>query len=384
VRLTRVVLAGVLAAGCGASPHATTGHGTTRPERQLRRGPIGRVLVPAQLGDAGALERIPFGAHVSAFGKVWLVLDGEPKDGGGVQLAHLDEVWPVIAEAGDRVQIVSSEDNLHLALWVSRVDLATSISEDIIVAGRPVEARAIDPEPDAPFAILRGGARVAVTARARAEDATEVRFRQEVELAGWVPAPAVGEVFRVDRSPPAADHVARPPATIVDGTLLYAAPDTTSRALVRARAQLPVRATGKRERGWTEVLLDTPHVRVRGWAQPGAITDGPAGSTGSTGRGSGAGSSGRRPMEVPAGTCIYAAIENEVIGVASSTQTRLVLQGAYAGWWNVLVSSSWGLHEVYVHDITGGRDVSTARLESCAEPAGDARDGPPVGAPLTN
>jgi len=346
------------ASGCGPATSPTSALAPSAPV--LRRGPIGRVLVPAQLGDAGALARIPYAVRVRRLGRVWLVPDGEPAGPASAQPADEAAAWPAIAESGDRVQIVTTEDHANLALWVERVDLVPVVIDQ-------VEVRADSRALAAPggTVVLRAGAPVTPVARDRGADAVEVRLTDEqLELAGWVPAPAVGQVFAIEPGTPPE----RASAGLIAGAVIRAGAARSARVLAVTRAFIGADVAAETTPGWREVRVVTPHARVHGWVASAQASSDQFANFHTTGHGSGFGASHRLSLMVPAGTCLYASPDGEVVGVNTEAVVRLVLAVEQPGWWHATVTSRWGLHELYLHDGAGGADVGAAQLESCVEP----------------
>ena len=342
-------------AGCGSSGQ---GHPSAEPVASARRGPIRRVVVPAQLGDPGVVDRIPWGARVARRGAFRFTLADETSERGDRDIhvadAALDKVWPVIAESAAEVQLVSDDDDARLAIWVARADLAAVAIDDVAVAERP--GRGADATHRAE---LRSGAPVQ-----RGDSSgthRHVTVGGDVRVLGWIPESALGDVFRV-RIEPDGDRLG---GSVAAGKLVRARPETTSPPLAviirRVPAQLHVGAPA----GWRDVTVSTDYVRVRGYIAESDLSR--EISFEGLGSGRGYGMSHRPQITVPAGACLYAEPDGEVVGVNTEERTRYSGGAAEPGWWEVVVGTDWGLHDLYVRALDPEAKPPELQLESCVE-----------------
>jgi hypothetical protein len=356
------IVIAVAATACGPAP-ARVADPIAAPARSYRRGPIAPVVVPAALGDPGALARIPYAAHVVRYGSVELALGGGPSGRGEpLDSDEPDRSWPVIAEAGDRVRVVSTADDVHLALWVLRDDLATVAIDDVVVGASPGAI----PAPSGGVVELRSGASIEVAAADRAAAASRVELVADVAIDGWVPSVAVGKVFaiRPEETLPFVEH------SLGHGTVIRATagPSAPVLAVVRSAVGVALSPPSTVAPGWAEVRVILPYARIRGFVSADEVIAAPPAERDFESFGAG-GVGGRVSIVVPVGTCLYATADGEVVGVTvGKVRHRLVTYAEPPGWWNAIVQTEWGLLEVYLRDAAGNRDFTATRLESCLEP----------------
>jgi hypothetical protein len=360
-RVVRAVTAIAAIFGCGpaANPVVTPKADPVVASAIAPPARIGRVLVPAQLGDAGAIDRIPYGVRVATHHKIWMTPSSEPDEGHyEARDGDLALIWPAIGDAATRVQIVSRDDDAIIAIWIERGDLATVAVHDIALGDTPATAgkRAASGR----GASLRAGAPIRVTTRDGGTARVEVIDRM-VSVAGWIPATSIGEIFTIDRSEN--DAVAN--SSIVAGAGIRATPSASVAAIAVTRQALPV-VTRARTAGWREVVFETPFVRVAGYVAVGEATDDVV-DVETTGHGSGYGGSHTYKIDVPVGACLYSGFDGEVVGVNVARRTRLGSGRVETGWWPVMVGTWWGVHHLAVRDLAGAPDPSTATFELCTE-----------------
>jgi hypothetical protein len=353
---TRLVAAAALAA-CGATAAPVPAPTPPQaPRRPLKRGPIARVMVPAELGDPGAMERIPWAARLAKAGSLYLTIGGPAIEVAGEVYSY--DVWPVIAEAGGLVELVMAGTTVRLALWAQRGDLVTVAAEDTAVSARPEAV----PDPVHRATIVAGAAVV----RGSADDAGWVEVYlddADVAVRGWLPAASVGEVYRVG---PAIER--RDEFSLRPDTAIRARPAADGAVLATTVRQINAIGHHGAPAGWREVTAYTDNVVIRGFVPAAAIDPTFALSHGE-GHGSGYGVSHARYVKVPAGTCLFAGQDAEVVGVQIETSEHLLDSIGAPGWWKIWLPTGLASFELWIHDPEQAIDLSRTKFESCTDPA---------------
>jgi hypothetical protein len=347
-----LVLAAAAVAACGGTslPRSTP---EVPPKRApVKGGPIARVMVPAELGDAGALERIPWRTRRAAPGTIWLSIGGKPIT--PYETFYDYDEWPVIAEAGKLVQIVKDAGSARVAVWIGRDALVTVAREDVAVGEMPGAV----PDP-VHNATLLAGAKVV---RGKAFGGETQLYLDDPDLAitGWVPDGAVGEIYRH-----AEDLEYQDSFSIRADSAIRAAPSADAAVLATTvRAVAAIGHPGAPV-GWKEITAHTDNAVVRGFVKASAIDPGLVIGHGE-GHGSGYGSSHSIRMTVPAGTCVFAEPEGEVIGVQLDAHDYPIDRNDGPTWWQITLMNDLAPLDVYVRDTTSNGNPSKVELESCA------------------
>jgi len=99
---------------------------------------------------------------------------------------------------------------------------------------------------------------------------------------------------------------------------------------------------------WRLVEHLGPWLRVRGWTRLGDSDE--SWHTSGSGSGRGYGISDTARVDVPAGTCLFAAPDGPVIGVQLAPLVRYA-HGPDRGWWELYVGNAWGLFTVSAHQL---------------------------------
>lgn len=330
------------------------------------------AVVPAELGDAGVIDRIRHRTRVRRIASARFRLDGDPIR--GATSSDGDFVLPVIGESRARIRVVTQDDSARLAVWVDRDDAWDSITTAIELsdgAGRAEIAHGAWIAPGAPVESgdPDGGRR-------------HVHVHDEaVRVEGWVPASSVAKVWLVpagDRTPMNLEmnewhsftppHDPRPQAAIAIHAVLRAAADPKAPviAIVEAadlHASLLDTAGASRE---VEILR--PHMRLRGFIAASELTPTEELIIGhGSGTGHGYGMSHTDKIELDVGACLFDAPDGEVVGVQVEHSIRLGRHGAEGRWSSVYVGNAWALATLYVRDTSD--DPNTPRWESCTEPS---------------
>ncbi len=331
------VMAATLA-GCGATePHVAAAPHVA--PRQVVRVPV--EIVPGELGDPGVMDRITKRARVRKVGRAWLTL-------GGASLDPSDREPPleplhVLAETREHLRVISEDDSARVALWILRDDaLPVPVTEVQLTderGGAPTET-GVWLEPGAKIAVHRSTG-----------DRREIAMTTDVvNLVGWVPASALGAVWTF--VPP----VKVPPTHQLGVVALRAAPSADAAVLATTLTETNVVA-GEARGEWRLVELRRDGTRIRGWVPMPALDPQVGEEWGTIGLGSYSTSSHTLKIDVPEGTCLFAGVDAEVVGVTTKQKTRL----AYAvenGWQRVMVGTPWGTRNVYLH-------TTPTSFESC-------------------
>ncbi len=332
------------------------------------------ATVPAELGDAGALERIRHRVRVRWMNRA------SPTHGAPMEpiLTHtpsnvdVDRILPVIGESATEIRVVVEDDDARLALWIDRHDAWPTVLVPIQLADR--EGRV----PKQTGAFLDTGAPIDVAfGRDRVRHVT--LRDDDVAVEGWVPAEAIGNVWIAPPGDRTATHVAsyftssytppsdrRPKTRFASHATLRAAPDDTAPIVGVVLGADVIGFVDNARGAWTEVEVPRDHARLRGFVRAAALR--PAGDEligHGSGTGSGFGISDTARIVVPAGTCLFDRASGEVAGVQLAESERYGERDVEGdGWSRVYVDSPWAVLGFFVHDT--GSDPKQPVWESCA------------------
>ena len=330
-------------------------------------------VVPAELGDAGVLQRIKHRVRLRQIGAAWVREQGEAlaRSHGGVAAS----VLPVLGETAHKIRVVSDDDDARLALWVDRGDAMLTVLAPVELAdevGHTAPTAGVWIEPG-----------IALDAPRGAGPWREVHVQDEqLAVDGWLPHSLIGHVWVATARQPAVTKLAkstvwtpprdpRPLVKLAKGAVIRAETDARSRVVATTIADDVIGAVVARRGAWTEVELFRPQLRVRGVVATASVlatTDDL--STHGSGSGHGFGMSHADRIEVSAGACLFDAVDGEVVGVqlAPSTRYGSLRRRDADGWSLVFVDSPWALLELYVHDT--GADPDHPSWELCTKPSG--------------
>jgi hypothetical protein len=326
------------------------------------------TVVGAELGDVDAVKRIHHRVRVRRYGRAWVNLDDRSTD----RDAHVDIDWlpvlPVIAETFDRIRVVASDDHARFAVWIDRADAAETLRVPMQLAD--LSGRA-DPDRGVWF---EAGAPISVAAK---EPGTR-RFVQlrdtRIVAGGWVPNETIGNVWVTadgDRHPTAMEETVTRDEGETGPTLeanqpIASAPRPEAPVIAKSTEGVHVTVI-KAEGEWTEVEVERPYVRVRGFVPTRAVHDKQAPIGHGSGSGTGWGTSRTLHIDVPAGACLFDAADGEVIGVTTSAESRLVERTDHPSWWQMYLGSRWGLIFVAIRTLDANTtDPAHVSVESCA------------------
>lgn len=312
-----------------------------------------------ELGDPGIEDRLVYRARVTTWGPLWLRQDA--KDPARKRMTYTGEGGKdlrVLDVARDRVRVVIADDDTRYAVWIARRDTATVPVATIQLAdrdGRAFDGNGVWLYPGAPIEL---GEKIGKRREVIARD-------DELRLRGFVPASALGEVWRFAGKPanPAGAHVWIDPEVAI-----RAAPDASADAVAMTAAQVEAVKVEARETygGWQWIEIARPYERVRGYVPGGAVKPMPDDvTTHGTGSGHGFGISDTDPVTLAVGACLFDAADGEVVGVNLSAKQRVggKPSAERPGWWLVYVDSPWSALELWAHDASP--DPQHPRWETC-------------------
>jgi hypothetical protein len=330
----------VTLAGCRGTVAPVASAPQVAPRAKLARVPV--EIVPGELADPGVMDRITKRARIRVIGRAYLTLGGAAIDPSDREPPHAP--LHVIAEMRDRLRVVSEDDGARVALWILRGDALPVPTVEVQLTDQRGAA------PSDAGVWLEPGA--AITVHRASDGRREVAMTTEmVNVIGWVPAGALGAVWTV--VPP----VTIPTTHVVTAGPLRAAPSADAAVIAATREDASVVA-GETRGEWRMVELRRDGLRIRGWVPARALTAGAGEEWGTIGLGSVYTSSHTMKLDVPAGTCLFAGADGEVVGVTTRQKIRLghVPQD---GWQQVLVGTPWGTRYVHLHLTPAGA------FESC-------------------
>ena len=307
----RVIFVGALI-GCGAVapapvPTAIAPPAVIKPS----------AITMAELGDPGIVARIPQRTRVG-WGTGRTPIDSRP-------------VVPVIGETGNRVRIVSEDDDARLAIWIDRADLLTTIVAPIRSGDRSSDT-GVWLEPGADIDTTPSG---------------DVTLRDDkVHVTGRVRADALGTVWvGTEPSMPASSHT-----ELVPKTKIRQAPRADAPVLAETIADVgaSVLATGD----WTEIVVQRAGARIRGYVRAVEIAHDQIEIGHGRGFGNALGISDTDRIDVPAGACFFDHENGEVIGVNLATKRRYGTLPRGTPWASVYVNTLyWGVTTVAIHQV---------------------------------
>jgi len=332
-------------------------------------------IVPAELADPGVLARIRHRVRLRQFGTAWLTLDGKPMTKGApARLSDLELVMPVLDERGARIRVVTEDDDTRLAVWIDRDDAWSSVATPIQLADRDGHA-----SPRAGV-WLTLGAPVETTRRAANRHAIHVHDLK-VQIDGWVPDKTITHVWVATREDHGrSDHRRHgmrfvtesaqtgTPAKIAPHTVILGAPRPGAPVIATIAAEELrvgiVASTGD----YREIELVRPYARIHGFVASGALVPSPDSmSVSGSGSGSGIGMSHADMIEIPTGTCLFDAIDGEVIGVQLQTTIRYGRSRTDKPEWSLVYAGTpWSIAALYVRDTSV--DPKQPSWESCTQP----------------
>lgn len=298
----------------------------------------GDVEASAEAGSVAALLADP-GAELPAerallrrAGTARFSAQGAPVAAADTRFPVTDQAaLPVVAQASERVRVVSRTGGARLLLWLDRGDLGRAAVREVALEGS-APPRGVT---------LYSGAAVEVVERA----GDRVRVRREdywLAFDGWVPAGAIGPIFVRGEASPAAGGK----KVVVDcGTELAAAIGGPAMAIVGpgpggCEAGVEVDALGEPRGGFQEIVVGNEWYTARGFVAAAAAQGDEAGY--------GLGWGELRAYEerwvaLPPGTCLHAERYGEPVGVV--TEPLRFAPGtapAERSWVAGKVSTQWG------------------------------------------
>jgi hypothetical protein len=328
-------------------------------------------VVPAELADPGILDRIPHRVLVKRWGLGWLTRDGAPI---GNEAREIEEaqVVHVLGEHGRKIRIVVEDDQARYAAWIARDDAAETVLVPLVLA----DSRGAQ----LPISLQPGVTLDAAPKRGAFRGVAVVDPLLAVE--GWARSGAIGHVWVVRaadasnvRMGPHPSNGWQPPRDLTPllrlarGAQLRVAADPAALVIATVKADEFVVGKAGTSGAYTEVVATRPYVKVRGFIETAQVL----GETEDfvlfgSGSGRGFGMSHAVKHEIPAGTCLYAQSDGEVIGVTLEADTRLGGRLGEDGWAMIYINSPWGVSSMYAKNL--GRDPSQPpSWDSCTEPA---------------
>jgi hypothetical protein len=361
--------------GCGQPLPSSSTASATRQVAAVTPPRADFTVVPAELADDGILDRIRHRTRVRQFGTAWLGLESAPIQASRAGKFDLDHVLPVIGETRTKIRIVTEDDAARLAVWIARADTSKAILVPLQLSDRAGVA-----PPNAGVWVTIG-APVEVTTSRGARRSVRV-VDTEVRVEGFAPANAIGNIWltaRDDRTPTDLDLKTTrswtPPSnarsTLRLGTRIRAAAEphapviaTVERPDVRGRIVASAGAV-------RELEVVRRYARIRGFVAASDVSDAPDDlkSYGS-GSGHGFGMSHADRIDLVPGTCLFDAVEGEVVGVQLAPSTRLGHRKTdHAAWSIVYVGTVWSTATLYIRNTSD--DPKQPRWESCARSGTD-------------
>jgi hypothetical protein len=308
--------------------------------------------------EDGATERVGRRVHLAQLGGIRLrAYDPDPvtsADPG--ELPDPADDYLVAEALPRRVRIRIDTDEMRLLVWVNRHDLQASV---VVPSGLAASADGIAPPAGGIGVFVEAGLPVVVVDGSREARRVTV-VDPAVSADGWLPAAAIGDIFRAgparDTGHPdtvvAAAPAEAPTHHLTDGVEIRDRPAADGRVLALAIASPNVRLIGQPRDGFQEVAYLGPRLAVHGFVAVGGIEAELTGY-GSAGVGGAIGSPHRVQVAFPATACLFDRAGGEVVG-------RTAAAGSGAGgqdpkddrWWYVGFWSPWGGLDLWLHDDT--------------------------------
>ncbi|MDP2313132.1 MAG: hypothetical protein Q8P41_09530 [Pseudomonadota bacterium] len=229
--------------------------------------PTVAARIAGALSAASPGQDTPWRATVAAIGPFELTPGRRTFSPGNTQ--PFDTI--VVSDEGAVVRVSHDHQGVRVVVGVGREDLALRPDDRAPVRAEPGKA------PAAGGVVLAGG--TAVTLGARALGDVRIAWSDDgLTLDGWVPAAAVGPLWRVTRWPMDgrfADLALVDP-THGDGGVsvpLRDGPEGDVLATLRADTALLLFAAGPARGGWRPVEVRTPAAQAHGWVPVDAVVD---------------------------------------------------------------------------------------------------------------
>ncbi len=298
-------------------------------------------------------------ARVDRVGNVRLLPDVPPAIENKEAVVVTYPLEPIVLESGpERVRILHTEYTFHLAAYLDTKDLrevpVREVELALTVGGEPVDARVV----------LSPGSPVSWTGERPGERRARVNDRG-VDVSGWMKKADVGRVFGPsDRGTLESSHY------VERRTTLHLSSRGAEFAVIDAAADHHVRmlATGDPRDGRQKVTVQEKRFLVEGWIDAKLLV--PEKNNYGYGTGRGHGSSGGRPVYLPAGTTLHATPGGEQIGLLIKEARMLDRSEHRDGHGRVGVRMHpWGTLDAWAPDDA----FEKARLNAEAEKKRNAR-----------
>ncbi len=306
-------------------------------------------VVPAELGDVGALARIHHRVWVRRYGRVWFGAQDVDPITDQIDNRRVPVLEKVIGETRQRIRIVVDADREAIyAAWIPRADAVPAALREVELDGK----RAAVLDPGAPLEVVE----------TRGDERRVALLNDDVAIGGWLDAKLIGDVWLG----PGARRPHDGPRELLEKAAIHETASAGSPIVAIANARVAITELGPERGGWIEVALERHYARVHGFARALDVQTPTELSLHSIGGGSGFGISDTDHADVTAGACLFDRAEGEVIGVNTKQVVRYAYRpsAAHPGWWTVFVGSHWGALRAYVHDLGG--DPAVPKWESCA------------------
>ena len=311
-------------------------------------------VVPAELGDPGILDRI----HARTVVRSWCVLTiaGElVTSGTSCSDNETNDVAAVIDVAAREVRVVIEKDNARYTAGVPSemvrptVLVPTTIGHLTLVPGVALEATKQRDE----WRVTVVDDRLALDEQRLPHDRVGRVFVAQPGAAPPVLGVRTGSRWQMPRD--------KPRIVIAKASVIREQPSATATKLASTKDQTIAIVLGAAN-GWTEIEVHRQHVRLRGFiADTDVVSPYEDFGTITTG-GSGYGMSHAMKYQLPAGTCLYDAVDGKVIGVTLEARERLG-QAPLQGWAKVWVGTPWSKTLMAVKDV--GSDPAQSQWETC-------------------
>lgn len=291
--------------------------------------PAAAAAAPAPTTALTDLAPFPERVHVAKVGAAGLTADAMTTADSTREVERWDE-QVVIERRKDAVRIAVDDGDARMFLWIATTDLEWTVARPTRLRGRG--AAGVWALPGAALAIAGRGARVVATY----DDGNVV-------VRGAIARRALTQVFRATRPPASGTHTATGPLR----------GDPGGPALLTTTHPLDVSPIARGAGEWQLVEHRGRYLRVVGWVRGAELSTDLIGF-GTIGSGGSFGMNHTPRIEVPAGACLFDPASGVVAGIQLQRGERFVADQTAAGV-TVYVGNAWGIRQLVVRDLAGGR-----------------------------
>jgi len=260
-------------------------------------------------------------------------------------------VLPVIDADEKRLRVVIDDGRARIAVWIERVAAEQSVLATVQLSDK-------DGRGPRGFGVwVKPGVRLTKSNTDNGRMHIEL-IDDSVAASGWIPVRMLGEVWLEDRNTLSKNKATGTRAVLNVGEAVRESANTEAPVIATTTADVNVTVVSHTNE-WTEIEVESSSIYVHGFVPATRLrqeaifrkSPGPDLSTGG--------------FELPVGTCLFAGLTGEIIGVNVSKHVSTLRETPIRrGWWLLGVQSPWGRIDVHVRDVL--TNPQHPSWESCA------------------